>query len=815
MNYAEYAYIKTKELESQYQDIDTNNNNSGTIEVSSGVLNMQVLDQATLPCGEVYLYGESYFQLNTIIDADTVGNIALELLINEVAVITEERTLLVGQNQIILNKSFNPVQKENVTIALRVKILSSGYACTIVNNKLGAWGLVTESNNYNSIKMNLLKHNNQVILSYSENNQIFVTTSNIQEKSFNANDFSVIASGISHCFATSKHNNNVYFFRVDLSGNLFYSEYNSVLNEIKIDQDVSVVFARKCCNAVNEDMLICYIKNGVPMYRCMTNGVIGSATKFNVPNGNYIDIDIVDADDANRTYVVCTHQNLSNYILYSVEETNLTKFVNTLSAKLNVQLRKYLNIINTEENNLVENLSASISVNTLKYLLNFEDLLQNKLIESLKVKVNASTQVYYIEQIPELNYELSFSQIEEYVEGQYRVKYGGDCANWQHATMDLSDTGAIIDNGGILNKWPFSLIKPCLVKDGSIIGYLDPNNYYKFENGADADITNSQYEVMVEFPKIYYKIEQDWDGVGTVANCTKADVKISISNVAKEGYVCYAHTLKGKEYDSIYVSAYENYFQSNVFHCESDYTRSTTTTIYHSDAQSQLPLQKGEQYTTFSYHVSTMLQILSLLLFKDYGGFYVYGTSYFNKSTYLNLPTGTANTRGMFYSLTSIGSNAIKLFGLENILGNSHLIVDGLLSTNNNEYLIYDPTNPDCKLEDYTGANFKKIAFDSYTAYPGYLVRCSADTEYGFLPVTLYVSSGKSKPFYYASASLKWGGDSYSSIPSTKQDTMAFTFGGSYLQSKSSLFSYYSCHNVGNSLNICERLICYPTDKLS
>ena len=413
---------------------------------------------------------------------------------------------------------------------------------------------------------------------------------------------------------------------------------------------------------------------------------------------------------------------------------------------------------------------------------------------------------------PEINYELSYSQLAEFAQGAYRVTYGADCADWQPATIDVYGTGTITDSYGILNKWPFNKIKPCLVHDGKNLGYLNPNDYSLFEDGSVADITNENYDVMVEFPKIYYKIEQDWDGVATWNKCTKADVKIYVSNKPKEGYVCYSHTRQGVEYDSIYIAAYENFVtrENKLLACSGveAYCR-----YMHSQVLENFSTYRGSQYGTFHYHVTTMLQILSLLLFKEYAGGYTYGVGYSNSNSTFQL-TGVNNTKGMFYGLFDSGTTCSKLFGLENILGHRATVVDGLLSTNDNHYLIYDPTNPNCTL-NYAGENYIEYSPKTATTLNKFLVRVSADTQYGFLPVCSITSEKYGSPYYNTHAETRKPSVYTSSASSANKPYMIYNYGGYYKSLYPSLFSYVAMYNINDVSYNAERLICYPLSKMS
>lgn len=818
MDYGKYAYIKITEIEEQSVDHQSNIPN-GAIEFLSGVLNDLVTSQSTISCGEVLAKGDCFFQTQTIINATAQGIISLELLIDDVPILEEERSLFVGENQIILFKAYSPAVETVVNVSLRVKIISQNYACTISANTFGAWGAVAAANKFETVQMRALELDDDVLISYSENNNIYKLKVSKMEQSVTYLDFEFVASGVSHCYAKDKTTGEVYFFRVDSGGNLFYSKDADILQETKIDEGVTVVFARQCEASMPEDILVCYIKNGQPVYRCITNSAFGSLNKLKVPKGTYIDIEIPKTEIDGQMFVVCTHENLSNYILYSQNEDLFTKFVDSLSASILINYTNYIMMSPQNGRDAVETLKATIEFYGVRVLLDAADFCLNKCVDTLSAKISHEHSTYPIEVggVEEINYELYFNQLETYASVP-RVVLRADCADWQPASLDLdaSATGKLSDPSGILQKWPFNKIKPCLVKDGELIGYLNPDDYAQFEDGSPADITNEIYDVMVEFPKIYYKIEEQWDGSCSRTACTQSEITVYISNVKKDGYVCLAHMRKGVEYDSIYISAYENFVFDGKINTHSgvpsNYTANSNaaTVISHLDFVENFSDYKGEQYGTFCYHAVTMLQILSLLLFQEYNGA-VFGIGY--KSPALFGSTGVNDKVGMYYGKNDIHTNN-KLFGLENIIGNSATCVDGILTTQDYHYLIYDPTNPECEI-NMLATNYNEIIFEKLTSFSnGYLIRNSGNSQYGFLPVCGYSLRSQGKKFYDCNIRIQKPSSYDSTADLSRCPYMTYYYASPDL-SYPSMFTLIGGIDNDNIHVQSERLICYPKDKQS
>lgn len=815
MDYAKYSYVKLNELSSQSQTQTQKSTTS--VEFVSGNLNMQITDVSDYSFGEVYFYGHTNFQVSAILSSLVSGKISLQLLVDDIAILQEER-IIDGETQAILFKIYDPKINCQSKIKLRIKVLSDSFACTLLSCTLVAWGAVSDTQKM-GLCMRALPYEDRVLVSYSENNNIYVCDSSVAQQTFLQGDFSLLASGVSHCFATDK--NSLYLFRVDASGNLFYSKYSDILKEAKIDDGVTDVFARQCSESMNEDMLICYIKNGKVMYCTMTNQIIGSSSQLALPDGEYVSVEIADSNQADNMFVLCTHKNNSVYILHSVEENSITTFKEILNGSVACLCKKYLNFDeNIPGNNVVERLSAGLCFGSKPFLLNYSDYLNNKIVDSIKAQFAKSTECYYIEEEPEINYELSYNQLTTWASGQYRVVYGRDCQDWQRATIDVEGTGKISDPGGILNKWPFNKIKPCLMQNGEVIGYLNPNDYSLFEDGTQADITNPDYDVMVEFPKIYYKIEEEWDGEVVWNKSNLANIKISISNKYQDGYVCKAHTRGGIEYNKLYISAYENFIPATeegaefprVCCCSGLQPNNLKN---HDWILKNLEKSRGSQYSTFHIHIMTLLQILSMLLFQEYEGVRTYGQGYYGSKDNM-LKTGCANTAGMFYGLSDKGEHYIKLFGLENIIGHSYVVVDGLLTQDNKNYLIYDPDNPDCKL-DYLGTNYSKYYIDKHS-FNGYLVRTTGNNDYGFLACSHVPVASYGTRYYYCRNLIKNATDYDGSFKDANGETpeyMVYNFGGGYLDDETSLFTYSAMYNIADTDANAERLICYPDKEKS
>ncbi len=801
MDYAKYAYIKTKELEETASTINQSGSTT-TVEFVNPILNMQVTSSATISLGQINLLGASCFQLQLICLSNTTGDVAVEILVDSVPVVSEERSIASGENQLIITKAYTPAKVCNVNLAARITVLSNNYSCKITSCSLVMWGAISEVNVLNSVDIRGLTLGENVLVSYTESGKIYAATTSVEEKSLLASDFSLVANGISHCYAKSKKDDEVYFFRVDSIGNLYYSisDNGAMGQETRLDIGVSWVSARVCPNSYSEDIIVCYIKDGKPLYRCMTNHVMGSASAFTLPVGSYSKVEVADAPESQKVYVICTHTNGSNYILMSQEESDLSTFVEQLLATYAIIINRYVNL-RPFKDLLVDNLSAEISLQIFKNLINFDALLSG-ITENLQAKATIEVEDYKI--VPEINYILTVDQIlDANVNGiDQKIKYGGDCADYTPAAFDF-ESHTLQDNGW-LQRWPFNEIKPCLINSGVVIGYLDPNDYSKFIDGTDADIYSGENDVMIEFPKVYYKFDLSWDGSKNLIETKQNEYVLSICNKPKDGYACNSHFRQGVEYDKIYIGAYDGVVKDNTIYCCSG--KSGGSEINHEEILLTMDQLKGSRYTTLNFHVTTLIEILFLLLFKDTRSLYCYGLGYYNM--YGTPTNGVLDKAGLFYSEGNTkNTTGIKIFGLENITMGMLTLVDGVLIDSDLNFLVIDNKDPDQKLS-VLGTGYTN-AFTLQYEVNGALAMNYADTQTGFLPFCIYKTGNDNG--YYASKILLWSPAKYYYLKDDPNlPNMIMSYGGSK-SDQCGIFSLQSCYTyTRTNSDFGERLICYP-----
>lgn len=271
------------------------------------------------------------------------------------------------------------------------------------------------------------------------------------------------------------------------------------------------------------------------------------------------------------------------------------------------------------------------------------------------------------------------------------------------------------DYGSWGNIYPFNAVKPCLMKDGEVIAYLDPNDYTKHaDTGETVEIGSTSIgDVMIEIPKVYFKLERD--GI-------YRDVKFSKEQI-DESYKAYAHMKGDVEKDFVYIGAYFNRVEGVTTRSISNRPVSTSVTLNQIRTYCQ---NKGEGYEPFGFYQLTLIQVLYTIMFKNLNSQQALG----NGATSTSLSSsGTGNKLGLNYGLTSNSVQLVKFLGIEHIYGGGWSWIDGVFvdadfNIHSSSYGFGEGTH-DYNIISSTGLS---------TALNGYMSDMYSTTELGFTP---------------------------------------------------------------------------------
>ena len=308
--------------------------------------------------------------------------------------------------------------------------------------------------------------------------------------------------------------------------------------------------------------------------------------------------------------------------------------------------------------------------------------------------------------------------------------------------IPASGNNGAFSYGSWEDKFPFNQIKPCLYKNGVVNYYLNPNDYTKKLDGTASDITSgNDGDVMVEFPKIYWKFET----VGTDLYVRYSKTQINST------YKCLAHTRGTTKKDKCYLSAYMGYNLSSKLRSLSGKTPTATQTISQFRTQAQA---NGVGYDQMAYYQLLMLQVLFIVMFKSRDSQTALGRGYVDGNS-AAIATGGTNQKGLFYGETT-GKLQNKFCGVEDFWGNIQYWIDGFFSDANRNMLIGNQNFND------TGSGYTNYGQGATADLSGYISTVQGATETGFIVKAI---SGSTTTYYcdngnlYASQVPYFGGD--------------------------------------------------------
>lgn len=257
---------------------------------------------------------------------------------------------------------------------------------------------------------------------------------------------------------------------------------------------------------------------------------------------------------------------------------------------------------------------------------------------------------------------------------------------------------------------------PAMIKDGAIVGELDPSEgYAKYIDGTAADITSgADGDVMIVFPRRDLRIWKDNEYlyVSMTGKLDKAD------------YDHYAHKYKGNDCDWFALGRYKGYYDGTKLRSLSGQTPSVDITIGNFRTYAQAG---GTGYEQSAFYQLTYRQAMYMLKYLGQNAQIAIGRGYVDGNSAAHI-TGGTDALGMDYGETT-GKVQCSLFGLEDFWGNVKEFIDGIYSDSNRKLFTADGNYND------TGTNYTDANTQSFSGnVSGYLKDINGSNIAGFTP---------------------------------------------------------------------------------
>ena len=348
------------------------------------------------------------------------------------------------------------------------------------------------------------------------------------------------------------------------------------------------------------------------------------------------------------------------------------------------------------------------------------------------------------------------------------VEYIGEAAGYIPA--DGTEPGSWADNP------VFAKIKPCLLCNGKVVDYLDPNDYGRTADGEPIGKMRAYFDTMVEFGKIFYRIRKD-------EHYTYVEITDDACSLA-DGFTDYAFSYKGEVKDKFYIGAYKGHIVDGKLRSISGVLPESRKTIgtFRTAAQAN-----GNGYEITPFNKLTLLQALYVVRYKSLDSRAALGKGYTEADSYA--PTGNTDKDGLYFG-NQDGKRQVKCHGIEDLWGNIFEWVDGFVTTD--KIKIADGNFND------NGDGYE-IAADLPNTVCGAITDIHGDNMLGFVPKEADddLCAGEA---YYCNYGSTWS-DGTINLPD---------FGGSYGNGAGAgAFQLYCDYSASNAYPIIGARLCF------
>ena len=281
--------------------------------------------------------------------------------------------------------------------------------------------------------------------------------------------------------------------------------------------------------------------------------------------------------------------------------------------------------------------------------------------------------------------------------------------------VTYTDDAVGMTPGSAWNSMPiFKDIKPCVLKNGVVQYYLNPNDLTKKTDGTSADITSgNDGDVMIEIPKTGFKIT-------TSGNTLTIKVTDYPNDTANFKY--YAHTRSAEgDRSKLYIGAYLGWNSGGKLRSLSGKTPTASQTIgtFRNQAQAN-----GAGYDIVSFYPLTLLQCLFLIKYKNRDSQTALGRGYVGGNS--AAITGKTNSKGIDFGETT-GKQQMCFLNIEDMWGNLRWFIDGLFSDANRNMLTAFTGFND------TGSGYTDRGQGATSDIGSYMSKPQGTTETGFI----------------------------------------------------------------------------------
>ncbi len=492
--------------------------------------------------------------------------------------------------------------------------------------------------------------------------------------------FADFKTAVTHSIAFDSASNRLYIAFVGLDENL-YLTYRGANEDVFIESGVTSVCVQSSCDPDESGLIVAYIKNGKAFYRAVSGAVVSNAVEFNVPDAVYARVAGLVSED-NKNYIVLTDETDNNYICSSILSSKTGHLMDYLNLRYEITLLMHSNP------EAIDKLAFDPIISVIDRVYAPKNNVMQE-ITTIKLGAFASFEAVDVSEDC-IKYGIEVDPHSETPNWDTDVVYIDDCVGFTPASLTGSTSAPDFSPGDWADKWPFANLRPCIFNNGEVTAYLNQQDLTQYADGTSTGIdllTSDPGDIMVEIPKIYYRVsvtqEKKW--------------RFEICNKRRPLFKPYAFMRDGREAEKLYYAMFAaSTGTDDVLRSRAGVTKFAVGSRG-LDEIKPIVVSKGAGWGLPTSYLVTLMGILGSIYLKS-----ISMTQALGKGAQSSTPAAKFNKTGQTlaypahtYAYKHVSNNVDRVFNIEGLYSGYISLIDGAYA--GKDYLgMFDPYGQKC-----------------------------------------------------------------------------------------------------------------------
>lgn len=706
MDFGKIAYQKACEIEKQILGAkDVTGSGLNCFEFNAAP-DINVSDETTFSIEQIDAETNDvclFFKIVASAQKNNEGNtsgavLSVKLLFENMVVCTKNFTIS-GQKQEV---TLSSVASSAITGKGQLSVVFEATAAVTID-EINCVGIGAKTNTKSeAIELRAVMAKDNIAISFIANHQLKLALFSPLTTHIDNEKFADFKTAKTHSIAFDNASNRLYVAFVALDGNLFLT-YCGASEDVFIESGVTSVCVQSSCDPDESGLIVAYIKSGKAFYRWVSGAIVSNAVEFNVPDAVYVRVAGLVSED-NKNYIVLTDDTENNYICSSILSSKTGHLMDYLALRYEITLLMY------SHHEVIDKLSLDPIISVIDRVFAPKNNVMQE-VTTLEFGAFASFEAIDVSEGC-LKYGIEVNPNSETPNWDTDVVYIDDCVGFTPASLTGSTSAPVFSAGDWADKWPYVNLRPCILNNGEVTAYLNQQDLTQYADGTSTGInllTSDPGDIMVEIPKIYYRVsvtqEKKW--------------RFEICNKRRPLFKPYAFIREGKEAEKLYYAMFAaSTGTGDVLRSRAGVTKMAVGSRG-LDEIKPIVASKGAGWGLPTSYLGTLMGILGSIYLKS-----ISMTQALGKGAQVSTPSTKFNKTGQTlaypahtYAYKNTNNNVDRVFNIEGLYSGYISLIDGAYA--GKDYLaMFDPYGQKCNkpnnaLTDYICMKFDYSSIES------------------------------------------------------------------------------------------------------